>query len=239
VVKRGKQTAEDTLEELIALVKEDLFDLIILDSIAALSPSEVEDKTMGDSSISLLARLLSQKFFPRIMGLDYKACLIFTNQMRYKIGVMGGDPTTTPGGQAKQHYFSVRVRLNKPEILRDRTTLVVNGKPKTIESDVIQGYIFKARATKNKTAPLLVSESEVYLRQFSHGLDFDYVAEAVDISKELMVFTNKDGEKISGNAKWLFGETELAVGRDATVSLLYENVPLREQVLTALKEKMK
>ena len=133
-------TGEQALDIVDALVRSGAVDLIVVDSVAALTPKAEIEGDMGDSHVGLQARLMSQAL-RKLTGFinKSKTCVIFINQLREKVGVMFGNPETTPGGKALKFYASIRIDVRKGEALKD--------------SDGIMGNKTKAKIVKNKLAP--------------------------------------------------------------------------------------
>ena len=133
-------TGEQALDITDALVRSGAVDLIVIDSVAALTPKAEIEGDMGDTYVGLQARLMSQAL-RKLTGIINKShtCVIFINQLREKVGVMFGNPETTPGGRALKFYASVRIDVRKGEALKD--------------SDGIMGNKTKAKIVKNKLAP--------------------------------------------------------------------------------------
>ena len=133
-------TGEQALDIVDALVRSGAVDLIVVDSVAALTPKAEIEGDMGDSHVGLQARLMSQAL-RKLTGFinKSKTCVIFINQLREKVGVMFGNPETTPGGKALKFYASVRIDVRKADALKD--------------SDGIMGNKTRAKIVKNKLAP--------------------------------------------------------------------------------------
>ena len=133
-------TGEQALDIVDALVRSGAVDLIVVDSVAALTPKAEIEGDMGDAHVGLQARLMSQAL-RKLTGIINKshACVIFINQLREKVGVMFGNPETTPGGKALKFYASVRIDVRKADALKD--------------SDGIMGNKTRAKIVKNKLAP--------------------------------------------------------------------------------------
>lgn len=133
-------TGEQALDITDALVRSGAVDLIVIDSVAALTPKAEIEGDMGDTYVGLQARLMSQAL-RKLTGIINKShtCVIFINQLREKVGVMFGSPETTPGGRALKFYASVRIDVRKADALKD--------------SDGIMGNKTKAKVVKNKLAP--------------------------------------------------------------------------------------
>ena len=133
-------TGEQALDIVDALVRSGAVDLIVVDSVAALTPKAEIEGDMGEAHVGLQARLMSQAL-RKLTGIINKshACVIFINQLREKVGVMFGNPETTPGGKALKFYASVRIDVRKADALKD--------------SDGIMGNKTRAKIVKNKLAP--------------------------------------------------------------------------------------
>ncbi len=133
-------TGEQALDITDALVRSSAVDLIVIDSVAALTPKAEIEGDMGDSHVGLQARLMSQALrkLTAIVNKS-KTCVIFINQLREKVGVMFGNPETTPGGKALKFYASIRLDVRKMDVLKD--------------ADGAMGNRTKAKVVKNKLAP--------------------------------------------------------------------------------------
>ena len=133
-------TGEQALDIVDALVRSGAVDLIVVDSVAALTPKAEIEGDMGDSHVGLQARLMSQALRKLTGWINKsKTCVIFINQLREKVGIMFGNPETTPGGKALKFYASVRIDVRRADALKD--------------SDGIMGNKTKAKIVKNKLAP--------------------------------------------------------------------------------------
>ena len=192
-------TGEQALQIVETLIRSGAIDVIVIDSVAALVPRAEIEGEMGDSVMGVQARLMSQAL-RKITGAisKSKAVVIFTNQLRMKIGVMFGNPETTTGGMALKFYSSVRVDTRKIETLKD--------------GDVVIGSRHRARIVKNKLAPpFRVAEFDILNTggiSRSGGL--------IDVGLELGVLTKK-------GAFIYLGETILGQGREAVRIFLNEN----------------
>ena len=133
-------TGEQALDIADALVRSGAVDLIVVDSVAALTPKAEIEGDMGDAHVGLQARLMSQAL-RKLTGIINKShtCVIFINQLREKVGIMFGNPETTPGGKALKFYASVRIDVRRADALKD--------------SEGIMGNRTKAKIVKNKLAP--------------------------------------------------------------------------------------
>ena len=133
-------TGEQALDICDALVRSGAVDLVVIDSVAALTPKAEIEGEMGESHVGLQARLMSQALRKLTGNINKsKSCVVFINQLREKVGVMFGNPETTPGGKALKFYASVRIDVRKADALKD--------------SDGIMGNKTRAKIVKNKLAP--------------------------------------------------------------------------------------
>lgn len=209
-------SGEQALEITETLVRSNAVDVIIVDSVAALVPrSEIEGE-MGEASVGVQARLMSQALRKLTAAVaKSKTCLIFINQLRMKIGVMFGNPETTTGGMALKFYSSVRIEIRRTEQLKT--------------GDRVIGNRVKAKVVKNKVAPpFTVAEFEII---FPKG---------ISVAGDILDLGVKYG-LIEKSGSWFqMGEERLGQGRDAARSFL-ENRPevmtqLREEILRLAKE---
>ena len=182
-------TGEDALAITETLVRSGAVDIVVVDSVAALVPrSEIEGE-MGDSSVGVLARLMSQAL-RKLAGIISKTncVVVFINQLREKIGVMYGNPETTPGGRALKYFSSVRIDVRRVETLKNGTEMV--------------GNHTRAKIVKNKVAPPF-KEAEF---DIMYGEGISKVGEIVDLAAKLDII-----EK--GGAWYTYGDTRIQ-GRD-------------------------
>lgn len=203
---------EQALEIADNLIRSGAIDLLIVDSVAALTPKAEIEGEMGDSQMGLQARLMS-KALRKLTGSISKAkcCCIFINQLRDKIGVMFGNPETTTGGNALKFYASVRIDIRKATQIKDG-------------EDVI-GNRVKVKIVKNKVAPpFKKAEFDIM-----YGEGISKVGEIIDLGVELNII-KKSGSWFS------YGETKLGQGRDAVKTLLQDNVELMEELENKIKE---
>ena len=208
---------EQALEITETLVRSNAVDLIVVDSVAALTPQAEIDGDMGDSHMGLQARLMSQAL-RKLTGIinKSKATVIFINQIRMKIGVMFGSPETTTGGNALKFYSSVRLDIRRVTSLKD--------------GDNIIGNQVRVKVVKNKVAPPFRKvEFEIL---FGEGIS--KVGEILDLGVEYGII-QKSGSWFSYNS------SKLAQGRDATKNLLRDNPELCDelegQIRQAIEEK--
>ncbi len=201
---------EQALEITENLIRSGAIDIIVIDSVAALTPrSEIEGE-MGDSKMGLQARLMSQALRKLTATISKTgATCIFINQLREKIGVMFGNPETTTGGNALKFYASVRLDIRRISSIKDR--------------DMVVGNRVRVKVVKNKVAPpFRQTEFEI---TFGEGIS--KVGEIVDLGVEYGI-VKKAGSWFS------YEDTKLGQGRDAVKSLLKDNPELAEELETKI-----
>ncbi len=203
---------EQGLEIADNLIRSGAIDLIVIDSVAALTPrSEIEGE-MGDSNVGVQARLMS-KALRKLTGTISKTgcCCIFINQLREKIGVMFGNPETTTGGNALKFYASIRLDIRRSTQLKDGENAI--------------GNHTKVKVVKNKVAPpFRTTEFDIM-----YGQGISRVGELIDMGVDLNI-VKKAGSWFS------YGETKLGQGRDAVKQLLDDNPELMEEIESKVKE---
>lgn len=203
---------EQALEIADNLIRSGAIDLLVVDSVAALTPKAEIEGEMGDSQMGLQARLMS-KALRKLTGSINKAkcCCIFINQLRDKIGVMFGNPETTTGGNALKFYASVRIDIRKASQIKDG-------------EDVI-GNRVKVKVVKNKVAPpFRKAEFDIM-----YGEGISKVGEIIDLGVDLNII-KKSGSWFS------YGEIKLGQGRDAVKNLLQDNPELMEELEAKIKD---
>ncbi|OGD04178.1 recombinase RecA [Candidatus Amesbacteria bacterium RIFCSPHIGHO2_02_FULL_47_9] len=208
-------TGEQALEIVETLIRSGAIDVIVIDSVAALVPRAEIEGEMGDSVMGVQARLMSQAL-RKITGAisKSKSVVIFTNQLRMKIGVMFGNPETTPGGMALKFYSSVRIDTRKIETLKD--------------GDLVIGSRHRARIVKNKVAPpFRVAEFDILN---DGGISKE--GGLIDVGLELGVLTKK-GSFI------YFAHTIVGQGREAARTFLKENHKITKQLEDAIWKTVK
>jgi len=206
---------EQALEIVENLIRSGAIDIIVIDSVAALTPrSEIEGE-MGDSKMGLQARLMSQALRKLTSTISKTAtCCIFINQLREKIGIMFGNPETTTGGNALKFYSSVRLDIRKVNQLK--------------EGEEIIGNRVKVKVVKNKLAPpFRRAEFDII-----YGEGISRILEIIDLAVEYNII-KKSGSWFS------YGETKLGQGRDAVKKLLQDNLELADELEKKIMEVLK
>ncbi len=199
-------TGEQALEIMEALIRSGAIDVIVLDSVAAMVTRAEIDGEMGDSHVGLQARLMSQALRKLTSVVSKSNCVaVFINQVREKIGVMYGNPETTPGGRALKFYSSVRIEVRKGEAIKNGTEVIGN---KT-----------KCKIVKNKVAPPF--KEAVFDIMYGEGVS--RVGEIIDYAVELDII-EKSGAWFSYNGE------RIGQGRDKVKKLLTENTALCEEI---------
>ncbi|WP_419883882.1 recombinase RecA [Peribacillus sp. B-H-3] len=205
-------TGEQALEIAEALVRSGAVDIIVIDSVAALVPKAEIEGEMGDSHVGLQARLMSQGL-RKLSGAINKSntIAIFINQIREKIGVMFGNPETTPGGRALKFYSTVRLEVRRAEQLKQGNDVVGN---KT-----------KIKVVKNKVAPPF-RQAEV---DIMYGEGISREGEIIDMGSDLDI-VQKSGSWYSYN------DERLGQGRENAKLFLKENKPLQQEVVKKIRD---
>lgn len=208
-------TGEQALDIVETLVRSNAVDIIVVDSVAALTPRAEIEGDMGDSHMGLHARLMSQAL-RKLTAIISKsrATVIFINQIRMKIGVMFGNPETTTGGQALKFYSSVRLEVRKIAQLK--------------QGDRIIGNRVKVKVVKNKVAPpFRVAEFDIL---WDEGISYE--GDLLDTGVMLGSVTK------SGNS-YLFKETRIGVGRENAKQFLRENKDLTKEIDAEVRQRAK
>jgi recombination protein RecA len=205
-------TGEQALEIAEALVRSGAVDIIVVDSVAALVPKAEIEGEMGDSHVGLQARLMSQALRKLSGAINKsKTIAIFINQLREKVGVMFGNPETTPGGRALKFYASVRLDVRKAESIK-------------VGNDIL-GSKTKIKVVKNKVAPpFKVAEVDI---MYGEGISRE--GSILDIGSEIDV-VQKSG------AWYSFNEERLGQGRENSKVFLKENPHIASQIETKVRE---
>jgi len=205
---------EEALEIAEALVRSNAIDLVIIDSVAALVPKAELEGEMGDSHVGLQARLMSQAM-RKLSGAISKsdAACIFINQIREKIGVMFGNPETTPGGRALKFYSSVRIELRRSQTIKD--------------GDEIIGSHARAKVVKNKVAaPFRKAEFDIM-----YGTGISRTGCVLDMGEDTGI--------IDRAGSWYsYGDVRLGQGRENSKQFLSENEDIMEEIEHKIKVKV-
>lgn len=203
---------EQALEIADNLISSGAIDIVVIDSVAALTPKSEIEGEMGDSKMGLHARLMSQALRKLTSTISKTKCtVIFINQLREKIGVMFGNPETTTGGNALKFYASVRLDIRRRTQIKD--------------GDRVIGNSTKVKIVKNKVAPpFQTTEFDIM-----YGEGISKVGEVLDIGVELGVI-KKSGSWFS------YGETKLGQGRDAVKNLIKDNPELMDELENKIKD---
>ncbi len=205
---------EQALEIADQLIRSSAIDIIVIDSVAALTPRAEIEGDMGESKVGLQARLMSQALRKLTATISKtKTVCIFINQLREKIGVMFGSPETTTGGNALKFYSSVRLDIRKGSHLKD--------------GDDIVGNVVKVKVVKNKVAPPF--RKAVVEILFGEGIS--RVGEIVDLGVDLNIL-QKSGSWYS------YEGTKIGQGRDAVKRMLEDNVDLAEELAAKIVDAM-
>ncbi|MFP4059927.1 MAG: recombinase RecA [Bacteroidales bacterium] len=207
-------TGEQALEIADHLIRSGAIDIIVIDSVAALTPKAEIEGEMGDSKMGLQARLMSQALRKLAANINKtNTCCIFINQLREKIGVMFGNPETTTGGNALKFYSSVRVDIR-------RTTQIKEG-------EEVTGSRTRVKIVKNKIAPpFRKAEFDIM-----YGEGISKTGEIIDLGV--------DFEVIKKSGSWFsYGDTKLGQGRDAVKQLLRDNPELASELEEKIVKKI-
>ena len=207
-------SGEQALEILETLVRSGAIDIVVVDSVAALTPQAEIDGEMGDSHVGLQARLMSQALRKLTAVASKSKCtIIFINQLREKVGVMYGNPEVTTGGKALKFYASVRIDIRKTDALKDGTEIV--------------GNHVKAKIVKNKVAPpFKVAEFDIL-----YGTGISALGCMVDVAVEKGII-QKSGSWFSYN------DEKIGQGRERVLEYLRNNADVAEEINTKVREKL-
>ncbi|MCT8339411.1 recombinase RecA [Luteirhabdus pelagi] len=207
---------EQALEITDNLIRSGAIDIIVIDSVAALTPKSEIEGEMGDSKMGLHARLMSQALRKLTASISKTNCtVIFINQLREKIGVMFGNPETTTGGNALKFYCSVRLDIRRSTQIKD-------------SNSEVRGNKTRVKIVKNKVAPpFKTAEFDIM-----YGTGISKVGEVIDLGAEFGI-VQKSGSWYS------YDDTKLGQGRDAVKTLLLDNPELMEELEQKIKESIK
>jgi len=204
---------EQALEIADNLIRSGAIDIIVIDSVAALTPKSEIEGEMGDSKMGLHARLMSQALRKLTSSISKTNCtMVFINQLREKIGVMFGNPETTTGGNALKFYASVRLDIRRSTQIKD-------------SNSEVQGNKTRVKVVKNKVAPpFRTAEFDIM-----YGAGVSKVGEIIDIGV--------DYEIIRKSGSWFsYQDTKLGQGRDAVKNLVLDNPELMEELEIKIKD---
>ena len=207
---------EQALEITDNLIRSGAIDIVVIDSVAALTPKSEIEGEMGDSKMGLHARLMSQALRKLTGSISKTNCtVIFINQLREKIGVMFGNPETTTGGNALKFYASVRLDIRRSTQIKDT-------------DGAVQGNKTRVKVVKNKVAPpFRLAEFDIM-----YGEGISKIGEIIDLGVEY--------EIIKKSGSWFsYGDTKLGQGRDAVKALLTDNPELYEELEAKIREAIK
>lgn len=207
---------EQALEITDNLIRSGAIDIIVIDSVAALTPKSEIEGEMGDSKMGLHARLMSQALRKLTASISKTHCtVIFINQLREKIGVMFGNPETTTGGNALKFYASVRLDIRRSTQIKDANSNVLGNKT-------------KVKVVKNKVAPpFKTAEFDIM-----YGEGISKIGEIIDIGV--------DYEIIKKSGSWFsYEDTKLGQGRDAVKAVLKDNPDLMDELEEKIKNAIK
>ncbi len=207
---------EQALEIADNLIRSGAIDIVVIDSVAALTPKSEIEGEMGDSKMGLHARLMSQALRKLTASISKTHCtVIFINQLREKIGVMFGNPETTTGGNALKFYASVRLDIRRSTQIKD-------------SNSEVQGNKTRVKVVKNKVAPpFKTAEFDIM-----YGEGVSKIGEIIDIGV--------DYEIIKKSGSWFsYEDTKLGQGRDAVKILLKDNPDLMDELETKIKDAIK
>ena len=207
-------TGEQALEIVETLVRSSAIDVVVIDSVAALTPQAEIEGEMGDAHVGLLPRLMS-KALRKLSGVasKSKSCIIFTNQIRQKIGVMFGNPETTPGGLALKFHASVRLEIRRAETLKD--------------GDEMVGNRVRVKVAKNKVAPPF-TQAEF---EMTFGEGISKIGDLLDVGT--------DQEIITKSGAWFsYNNERLGQGRNSAKEYLTEHPEIIDEIETKVYENL-
>ncbi|MBI4570705.1 MAG: recombinase RecA, partial [Chloroflexi bacterium] len=208
-------TGEQALEIVEALVRSNAIDIVVIDSVAALVPRAEIEGEMGDSLPGLQARLMSQAL-RKLTGAiaRSRSAVVFINQLREKIGIVFGNPETTPGGRALKFYSSVRIDIRRIESIK--------------QGQVVVGNRVRAKVVKNKVAaPFRMAEFDIMFNGAQVGISHE--GDLIDLGVELAV-VKKQGAFFS------YGELRLGQGRETAKAYLRDNPALVAEIEREVRE---
>jgi recombination protein RecA len=205
-------TGEQALEIVQTLVRSGALDLVVVDSVAALVPRSEIEGDMGDATMGMQARLMSQALRKLSGAINQtRTAVVFTNQLRQKIGVYFGNPETTPGGMALKFYASVRLDVRRIQSIKSGSEII--------------GNRVRVRVVKNKVAaPFRTAEFDI---MYNEGIS--KVGDILDLGASLDVITKR-------GAFYSFGDTRLGQGRENAKEFLRQNPEISDEIEKAVRE---
>ena len=205
---------EQALEIVETLVRSNALDIIVIDSVAALTPRAEIEGEMGDPTMGVQARLMSQALRKLTSAISKsKTCVVFTNQLRMKIGVMFGNPETTTGGNALKFYASIRLDIRRIEAIKDGQTVI--------------GNRTRAKVVKNKVAPPFREAQFDVL--YNEGIS--RLGDLIDCAVENSI--------IAKSGSWFsYGDERIGQGRDAVKTYLQTNPKMAQEIDKILRQKL-
>ncbi len=206
-------TGEEALEILETLVRSAAVDVVVVDSVAALVPRAEIEGDMGDASMGMQARLMSQALRKLSGAINQtKTAVVFTNQLRQKIGIMFGNPETTPGGLALKFYASVRLDVRRIQTIKMGAEMI--------------GSRVRVRVVKNKVAPpFRTAEFDI---MFNEGIS--KVGDIIDLATQLEIITKR-------GAFFSYGDIRLGQGRENAKEFLRQNSDLANEIELAVRQR--
>ncbi len=206
-------TGEQALEITETLVRSGAVDLVVVDSVAALVPRNEIEGDMGDATMGMQARLMSQALRKLSSSINQtKTSVVFTNQLRQKIGIMFGNPETTPGGLALKFYASVRLDIRRIQTIKVGTEMI--------------GNRVRVRVVKNKVAPpFRTAEFDI---MYNEGIS--KVGDILDLGTELEIVTKR-------GAFFSYGDIRLGQGRENSKEFLRQNPEISLEIETAVRQR--
>jgi recombination protein RecA len=206
-------TGEEALEILETLVRSAAVDVVVVDSVAALVPRAEIEGDMGDASMGMQARLMSQALRKLSGAINQtKTAVIFTNQLRQKIGIMFGNPETTPGGLALKFYASVRLDVRRIQTIKMGAEMI--------------GSRVRVRVVKNKvSAPFRTAEFDI---MYNEGIS--KVGDIIDLATQLEIVTKR-------GAFFSYGDIRLGQGRENAKEFLRQNMDLANEIELAIRQR--
>jgi recombination protein RecA len=206
-------TGEQALEIVETLVRSGAVDIVVIDSVAALVPRAEIEGDMGDASMGMQARLMSQALRKLSGAINQtKTSVVFTNQLRQKIGIMFGNPETTPGGLALKFYASVRLDMRRIQSIKMGAEII--------------GNRVRVRVVKNKVAPpFRTAEFDI---MYNEGIS--KVGDIIDLATQLEILTKR-------GAFFSYGDVRLGQGRENAKEFLRQNADLASEIELAIRQR--